>query len=158
MAEDSEREAGAGSAGGGGGAGSAADAGTGGRPLHARSFKLRFAAQREQGRSYVSLVKPLGLPATVTGKFYTQERTSTVDEEGTRRALQRIEDMFRQGPRELHAEPVISSQVYGWWAAAGGAGGAAERSDRRLHHHIRDSAWLKARLCVLAADERLKQR
>lgn len=29
--------------------------------LHARSFKLRFASQREQGRSYVSLVKPLGL-------------------------------------------------------------------------------------------------
>lgn len=31
------------------------------RALHARSFKLRFAAQREVGRSYVSLVKPLGL-------------------------------------------------------------------------------------------------
>lgn len=31
------------------------------RPLHPRSFKLRFASQREQGRSYVSLVRPLGL-------------------------------------------------------------------------------------------------
>lgn len=31
------------------------------RDLHARSFKLRFAAQREPGRSNVSLVKPLGL-------------------------------------------------------------------------------------------------
>lgn len=30
-------------------------------PLHARSFKLRFAAQRELGRSYVSAVKPLTL-------------------------------------------------------------------------------------------------
>ncbi|XP_026745126.1 uncharacterized protein LOC113506487 [Trichoplusia ni] len=154
MAEDSDRQAGAGSAGDDGGGGAAGEAPPPGRALHARSFKLRFAAQREQGRSYVSLVKPLGLPATVTGKFYTQERASSVDEEGTRRALQRIEDMFRRGPRELHAEPVISSQVYGWWAAAGGA---AERSDRRLQHHIRDSAWLKARLCVLAADEKLKQ-
>lgn len=34
---------------------------TGVRDLHSRSFKLRFASQREQGRSYVSLVKPLGL-------------------------------------------------------------------------------------------------
>lgn len=29
--------------------------------LHARAFKLRFAAQRELGRSYVSRVKPRGL-------------------------------------------------------------------------------------------------
>lgn len=32
-----------------------------GRVHHARSFKLRFAAQREPGRSYVSPVKPRGL-------------------------------------------------------------------------------------------------
>lgn len=30
-------------------------------PQQARSFKLRFAAQRELGRSYVSAVKPLRL-------------------------------------------------------------------------------------------------
>lgn len=59
MAEDSDRQAGAESAGGDGGA--AGEASAPGRALHARSFKLRFAAQREQGRSYVSLVKPLGL-------------------------------------------------------------------------------------------------
>lgn len=46
----------------------------------------------------------------------------------------------------------------GWHAAEYGAQWGAARSDRRLNHHIRDSAWLKARLCVLAADDKLKQR
>lgn len=36
-------------------------AGTGSGAQHAHTFKLRFASQRELGRSYVSLVKPLTL-------------------------------------------------------------------------------------------------
>ncbi|XP_063890434.1 uncharacterized protein LOC135116796 [Helicoverpa armigera] len=123
-----------------------------GRSLHARSFKLRFASQREQGRSYVSLVKPLGLPATVTGKFYVREQAGAGDAERERRALSRIHDMFGRGPRDKYPAPVTSSQVVGWHAAG------AARPDARLSHHIRDSAWLKARLCVLAADDKLKQR
>ncbi|XP_075970989.1 uncharacterized protein LOC142973235 [Anticarsia gemmatalis] len=131
----------------------AADAG---RPLHPRSFKLRFASQREQGRSYVSLVRPHGLPATVTGKFYCREQPTKVDEEGTQRALRRIQDMFERGPREKYDAPVTSSQVYGWYCE--GSDAAVVRADRRLNHHIRDSAWLRARLLVLAADDKLKQR
>ncbi|CAH0700258.1 unnamed protein product [Spodoptera exigua] len=129
------------------------------RPLHPRSFKLRFASQREQGRSYVSLVRPLGLPATVTGKFYVSEQANSVDEEATRRALQRIQRMFGHGPTDKYDAPVTSSHVVGWYATETGAeAGAGARADRRLQHHIRDSAWLKARLCVLAADDKLKQR
>ncbi|XP_022834728.1 uncharacterized protein LOC111362304 [Spodoptera litura] len=82
------------------------------RPLHARSFKLRFASQREQGRSYVSLVRPLGLPATVTGKFYVREQPSSVDDEATRRALQRIQSMFGRGPADKYAAPVTSSHEF----------------------------------------------
>lgn len=54
----------------------------------------------------------LSAAATVTGKFYSVERTSSVDEEGTRRALQRIEDMFSRGPRDKYDAPVTSSQVF----------------------------------------------
>lgn len=35
---------------------------------------------------------------------------------------------------------------------------ATKFTDRRLYHHIQDSAWLKARLIVLAADDKLKQK
>ncbi|XP_030029530.1 uncharacterized protein LOC115446860 isoform X2 [Manduca sexta] len=155
------------------------------RPLHARSFKLRFAPQREPGRSYVSLVKPFALPATVTDKFYTRpecEGDAGV-EEGT--ALQRIQDMFTLGPRDKHVAPLTSAHVsvsnvycnmfnitsaihnqqsnnmcyrYGWWWDQISTLEQVPRSDRRLHHHIHDSQWLKECLRVLAADDKLKQK
>lgn len=40
---------------------------------HPRSFKLRFAAQREPGRSYVSLVKPRGLRQYTFLCFYLSQ-------------------------------------------------------------------------------------
>ncbi|XP_053602185.1 uncharacterized protein LOC128670505 [Plodia interpunctella] len=123
------------------------------RPLHKSSFKLRFAQCRELGRSDVSLVKPLGLPSTVTDKFYNVRR-----EEGAaleEAALRTIQDMFRRGPRDWHPAPRTSAQEYGWhWAAAA----QPDRRDRRLQHHIVDSAWLKARVRVLHADALLKRR
>ncbi|XP_030029531.1 uncharacterized protein LOC115446860 isoform X3 [Manduca sexta] len=133
------------------------------RPLHARSFKLRFAPQREPGRSYVSLVKPFALrqfllAATVTDKFYTRpecEGDAGV-EEGT--ALQRIQDMFTLGPRDKHVAPLTSAHVYGWWWDQISTLEQVPRSDRRLHHHIHDSQWLKECLRVLAADDKLKQK
>ncbi|XP_059061634.1 uncharacterized protein LOC131854530 [Achroia grisella] len=125
---------------------------------HPCSFKLRFAEHRELGRSYVSLVKPLRLPATVTGKFYSRERTRSVDEAMERDALRRIEDMFRAGPREKHSAPLTASHQYGWWWEHGARMSSTSFADRRLHHHIRDSGWLKARLTVLAADDKLKQK
>ncbi|XP_028035675.1 uncharacterized protein LOC114247058 [Bombyx mandarina] len=117
------------------------------RALHARSFKLRFAAQREVGRSYVSLVKPLGLPATVTDKFYSRPQGGELQEES---ALSRIDNMFALGPRDKYQEPSTSAQEYGWWCSEPCKGDAV------LQHHIRDSAWLKERLRVLAADDKLK--
>ncbi|CAH2106913.1 unnamed protein product [Euphydryas editha] len=120
---------------------------------HVKSFKLRFASQRELGRSYVSAVKPLRLPAVVRAKFYRREPEGEVDEILAEQALNRVKDMFRRGPREKYSEPVTTSNEYGWWAARAGG-----ESDRRLRHHIRDSAWLKERLRVLATDASLRRR
>lgn len=50
--------------------------------------------------------------ATVTGKFYVREQASSVDEEATRRALQRIQSMFGRGPTDKYAAPVTSSQEF----------------------------------------------
>ncbi|XP_046960166.1 uncharacterized protein LOC124530196 [Vanessa cardui] len=120
-------------------------------PLHAKSFKLRFASQREPGRSYVSAVQPLRLPAVVRAKFYRREAEGEVDEARARRALARVRAMFGRGPRDKHCEPVTTSHEYGWWWQR-----ARPQPDRRLRHHIQDSAWLKERLRVLAADAGIK--
>ncbi|XP_047526662.1 uncharacterized protein LOC125063966 [Vanessa atalanta] len=122
-------------------------------PLHAKSFKLRFASQRELGRSYVSAVKPLRLPAVVRAKFYRREPAGEVDESRARAALARVRDMFGRGPRDKYSEPVTTSDEYGWWWQW-----ARPQPDRRLRHHIQDSAWLKERLRVLAADAGIKRR
>ncbi|XP_072940822.1 uncharacterized protein [Epargyreus clarus] len=112
-------------------------------PLHARSFKLRFAAQCELGRSHISAVKPLALPATVTDKFYRRSRSPAAPDAPQR--LQRVQDMFRRGPRDKYDAPVTTSQEYGWWRASGGGA-------RELRHGLRDSAWLKERVRVLRPD------
>ncbi|XP_050342991.1 uncharacterized protein LOC126768748 [Nymphalis io] len=122
-------------------------------PLHSKSFKLRFAFQRELGRSDVSAVKPLGLPAVVRAKFYRREGEGEVDERRAERALARVRDMFGRGPRDMYCEPVTTSHEYGWWWQW-----ARPQTDRRLRHHIQDSAWLKERLRVLATDDGIKRR
>ncbi|XP_060801308.1 uncharacterized protein LOC132901956 [Amyelois transitella] len=120
---------------------------------HRRSFKLRFARLRELGRSDVSLVKPFGLPSTVTDKFYRRQQPAPSALEAA--ALRRIHDMFQKGPLEKHPLPVTSAQEYGWhWKAAS----REAAGDRRLQHHIRDSAWLKATVRILYSDAQLKQR
>ncbi|XP_023934839.2 uncharacterized protein LOC112043587 [Bicyclus anynana] len=121
------------------------------RSRPARSFRLRFAAQREPGRSDVSAVKPLGLPTVVRGGMYGRE--SREDEERVQSALRRVQRMFDAGPRDRLAEPLTTQHEYGWW----GAPPPAPR-DPRLEHHIRDSAWLKERLRILAADHGLCRR
>ncbi|KAJ2946806.1 hypothetical protein O0L34_g16128 [Tuta absoluta] len=132
---------GAGASRGGGGDASSA------RPHHARGFKLRFAAPREPGRSDVSLVKPLGLPATVAGKFYARGADAApapADVERAAAALRRVRDKFQCGPREKHDRSALSSHEYGWWWDK------ATPADPWLRHHIRDSPWMRERLRLLA--------
>ncbi|CAG4976994.1 unnamed protein product [Colias eurytheme] len=120
--------------------------------LHPRSFKLRFAAQRELGRSHISAVKPLALPATVTGKLQlSAEGEVCAAREAC--ALSRVSDMFRLGPRDKYPISHVSSHEYGWWCEHGGRW----HESSWLHHHICDSAWLKERLRVLAADASYKR-
>ncbi|CAG9784781.1 unnamed protein product [Diatraea saccharalis] len=119
----------------------------GGRALHMRSFKLRFAAHREPGRSNFSAIKPLGLPATVADAPQRVERHKALTE-AEEAALNRVRAMFTRGPRDK----------YGWWWDQASKIATTTFSDRRLNHHIQDSSWLKTRLLILAADDKLKQR
>ncbi|CAK1552741.1 unnamed protein product [Leptosia nina] len=113
-----------------------------------RSFKLRFAAHRELGRSRVSAVKPLGLPALVTDKCGGREANDSLDKRVESDALRRVAIAFRLGPRDKHLAPQLSSQEYGWWSSEGGRW----KESQWLHHHIKDSPWLKTSLRVLTSD------
>lgn len=94
---------------------------------------------------------------TITDKFYSGARASPAEEEGTARAMQLVTERFERGPRQRYPEPVTISHEYGWWES-GESGASGERGDPRLDRRIRDSPWLKERLRVLAADDKLKHK
>ncbi|XP_061377798.1 uncharacterized protein LOC133319010 [Danaus plexippus] len=124
--------------------------------LHRKSFKLRFASQRELGRSYVSAIKPLGLPAAVSSKEWGRVAEDAAGaREENESTLRRVQELFTRGPRDKYRAPVTSAQEYGWWSVQRTADTGLLAPPR---HHIADSAWLKERLRVLAADYGLKRR
>ncbi|KPJ01677.1 hypothetical protein RR46_08714 [Papilio xuthus] len=121
------------------------------------SFKLRFAAHGERGRSNLSAIRPLGLPAPVTDKLGARAGPQA-EEQAEASAMDLVQARFARGPRDLYQYPVTTAHEYGWWCESV-RGGSQEgaRGAAMGRHHIHDSGWLRARLRLLAPDAAYKR-